>query len=78
MPVKKGPAKSWRINYSVPPDLEDQLNQEMENKKYSDQNEMLTAILRSYFNEIEIESRIRAFLESEEGKGLIKKAIKDE
>ncbi len=54
------------------------MNQEMENKKYSDQNEMLTAILRSYFNEIEIESRIRAFLESEEGKGLIKKAIKDE
>lgn len=71
MPVKRGPLKEMRINYRVPPDLVNQLEVELKNKSFSDKSELVTVALREYFNKNEIDNRIRAFLESEEGRDII-------
>lgn len=77
MPVKRGPLKEMRINYRVPPDLVNQLELEMKSKSFSDKSELVTVALRNYFNKNEIDARIRAFLESEEGKDLVRKVMRE-
>ena len=71
-----------RINYRVPPDLVNLIEQEIGNKGFSDRSELVTVALREHFNKEQIEGSvqiyIKKFLESDEGKELILMTIKNE
>ena len=74
MPVIKGSPKKL-INYKIPHDLEKKVDNAIDRGDFSSQADLLTAALHYYFNNTEIEERIRAFLQSEEGKELIRRAM---
>jgi Arc/MetJ-type ribon-helix-helix transcriptional regulator len=81
MPRIKGKTKK-QINYRIPQHLEKKVDLLIENEEFSSQSEIITKALDFYFEHQEIDQiidiRLKAFFKSEEGKELIKKAIKDE
>ena len=76
MPRIKGRPKK-QINYKIPHDLEMMVCEAIQSNEFSSQGDLLTAALRGYFAEKNINKYIRAFLESEEGKGLIRKIVEE-
>lgn len=76
MPRIKGRPKK-QINYKIPHDLEIMVCEAIQANEFSSQGDLLTAALREYFNEKNINKYIRAYLESQEGRELIKKIIEE-
>lgn len=76
MPRIKGQPKK-QINYKIPHDLEMMVSEAVQSNEFSSQGDLLTAALREYFSEKNINKHIRTYLTSDEGKELIRQIIKE-
>lgn len=63
------------IGFKILPDLLDKINELIKSGKFPSQASVIETALTEYFYQKNIKEQIKAFLESDEGKELIKKAI---
>lgn len=80
MPGLSGKPKK-QISYKIPLDLRGKIENLMVCEEYSSLSDVMTAALRSFFDEKVFEERmderIRKFLTSDEGRGLIQELLKE-